>query len=145
MKIIEQKPKEFNPEVNITLNLQQLKTLLAITGCTTDDDAVKVITKCTSSHGDAIKYEERIYPIYNTLYNTYDAVPKVPRFQPVVFEIESKEELAALRIGMGKLTQTQVQESIEALGINCELGNVMSAASGVFHQLDEIISCTMRK
>lgn len=140
MKISEHPVEDFNPEVTVTLKLQQLKTLVAIMGRTSDKDAREAIAGCISDHDDTVKYATHTYPIYNALCMSYKAVPKLPKFQPITFTIESEEELAALRIATGQLSTSVIENVLVDLDMDQPAGPIMGANCLIFDQFDAIFA-----
>lgn len=142
MKITETDQMEFNPEVTVTLKLQQLKTLVAIVGRTSDSDAgaAVAIAENYSDLGDHVKYATSTYPIYQTLCGAYSSAPKVPEFTPITFTIESEEELAALRIATGRLSTNVIEGVLFDLDLEKDANSIMTANCKIFDKFDTIFS-----
>lgn len=140
MKISEQRVEEFNPEVTVTLKLQQLKTLVALVGRTSDSDAVVAIAENYSDINDAIKFAPSTYPIYQSLCDAYSSAPKAPEFTPITFTIESEEELAALRIATGRVSTNAIKDVLLDLDLDKDADSIMIANCEIFDQFDAIFS-----
>lgn len=145
MKIEQQAPaSEYNPEVQVKMTLSELKTIIALLGNSKDTDLETAIKRHLIFIGkdtDTVKYVKTLTPIYDSMKEQYNEIPKKPKFQPITFTIESEEELAAIRIGTGQLSGNVIEKVLTDLEVKCnsnEVDKIYNANYSMFRQFDKI-------
>lgn len=116
MKITETTQMEFNPEIEVKMTLKELSTIIAIIGGMSSNDMMKSIQLFKSFRTETVDMiqdigtEDNTFNLWHSLINEIKSAPKKPKFKPFTIEVESMEELLALRIGTGRLTKSCIDD-----------------------------------